>query len=132
MAAHTESPPSKQLLRCVKQLELRMTFRRNSKVCNLGTLLCSLCFHTANGCSHARRSSEFTFTPRSLPEPNFFRLQKEIYVDIIFFQKSCFRSVKHSPSYTKIRCRAKLFLHRSLPGPKVKLFHWHDIESKLI
>ncbi|GBL69460.1 hypothetical protein AVEN_111689-1 [Araneus ventricosus] len=78
MAAH---PPSNQLHRCVKQLELRMTFRRNSKVCNLGTLLCSLCFHTANGCPHARRSSEFTLyteiiarTQLSLaPKGNLFR-----------------------------------------------------------
>ncbi|GBN16621.1 hypothetical protein AVEN_93155-1 [Araneus ventricosus] len=38
------------------------------------------------------------------------------------------------PSYTKIRCRAKLFLHRSLPEPKVKLFPlaWHRMKIKLI
>ncbi|GBN22111.1 hypothetical protein AVEN_177719-1 [Araneus ventricosus] len=81
MAAHTESPPSKQLLRCVKQFELQMTFRRNSKVCNLGTLLCSLCFHTANGCPHTRRSSEFILYTEiiartqlsSAPKGNLFR-----------------------------------------------------------
>ncbi|GBL74690.1 hypothetical protein AVEN_243574-1 [Araneus ventricosus] len=47
------------------------------------------------------------------------------------FQKILFFSVKYSPSYTKIRCRAKLFLHRSLPEPKVKLFPLHGIETKL-
>ncbi|GBN42039.1 hypothetical protein AVEN_156112-1 [Araneus ventricosus] len=38
------------------------------------------------------------------------------------------------PSYTKIRCRAKPFLHRSLPEPKVKLFPlaWHRMKIKLI
>ncbi|GBM71721.1 hypothetical protein AVEN_83482-1 [Araneus ventricosus] len=81
MAARTESPPSKQLLRRVKQLELQMTFRINSKVCNLGTLLCSLCFHTANGCPHARRPSEYTLYTKiiartqlsSAPKGNLFR-----------------------------------------------------------
>ncbi|GBO34676.1 hypothetical protein AVEN_253221-1 [Araneus ventricosus] len=43
-----------------KQLVLQLYFQEKLHRALLETLLCSLCYHTANGCPHARRSSEFT------------------------------------------------------------------------
>ncbi|GBN93331.1 hypothetical protein AVEN_152086-1 [Araneus ventricosus] len=43
-------------------------------------------------------------------------------------------SVKHSPSYTKIRCRAKLFFHRSFKSQRSSFFRLarHRNKIKLI
>ncbi|GBM32822.1 hypothetical protein AVEN_216527-1 [Araneus ventricosus] len=132
MAAHTETPPSNQLLRCVKQLELRMTFRRNSKVRNLGTLLCSLCYHTANGCPHARRSSEFILFTEIIARIQLSSAPKRNLFIIIFFQNlACFFCSKNLVPFflrqalsllyqKKMPCQA--FPSSLLPEPKVKLF----------
>ncbi|GBM77688.1 hypothetical protein AVEN_180240-1, partial [Araneus ventricosus] len=77
MAGHTGSPPSKQLLRCVKQLELQKTFSRNSK-----SVIQGLCFAPSvsiplNGCPHARQSSAFTLLRRvHFQNPTFFGSKK--------------------------------------------------------
>ncbi|GBM66769.1 hypothetical protein AVEN_74315-1 [Araneus ventricosus] len=64
--------------------------------------------------------SVHTFTPSSLPESKIFGSKREsLYHHLL--PKSC-PFFKNSPSYTKIRCRAKLFLHRSFQSQRSSFF----------
>ncbi|GBO34133.1 GA-binding protein alpha chain, partial [Araneus ventricosus] len=105
-----------------KQLVLQLYFLEKLHSALLESLLCSLCYHTANGCPHTRRSSEFTLFTEIIARIQLSSAPKGNLSIIIFFQNLVFCSVKHSPSYTKIRCRAKLFLHRSFQSQRSSFF----------
>ncbi|GBM55057.1 hypothetical protein AVEN_146096-1 [Araneus ventricosus] len=140
MAGHTGSPPSKQLLRCVKQLELQKTFSRNSK-----SIIQGLCFAPSvsiplNGCPHTRQSSAFTLLRRvHFQNPTFFGSKKQhlktssssqnlvfFVPKILFFffvPKNLVSSLRQALSLlyqNKMPCQA--FPSSLLPEPKVKLF----------
>ncbi|GBM24576.1 hypothetical protein AVEN_157839-1 [Araneus ventricosus] len=118
-----------------------------------GPLLAPIRYKTVNGSYHStRRASEFTLDPEiiaitpisSASKKNqnilFFQglvLKKNPVSKILFFLLSKIlssSSVMHSPSYTKIRCRAKPFLHRSFQSQRSSFFSLarHRNKIKLI
>ncbi|GBM76863.1 hypothetical protein AVEN_3917-1 [Araneus ventricosus] len=111
MAGHTGSPSSKRLLRCEQTVCTTVVFSGETPH-----------VHTLRRV-HCQNPTFFGSKKKYLKTSS---SSKKLFQNLVLIS-----SVKHSPSYTKIRCRAKLFLHRSLPEPKVKLFSLHGIETKL-
>ncbi|GBL87932.1 hypothetical protein AVEN_192092-1 [Araneus ventricosus] len=132
MAGHTGSPPSKQLLRCVEQLELQKTFSRNSK-----SVIQGLCFAPSvsiplNGCPHAldhQRShfyAEFISRTQLSSAPKSNILRPPLLPKILFFfscSKNLVPLLRQALSLlyqNRMPCQA--FPSSLLPEPKVKLF----------
>ncbi|GBM88899.1 hypothetical protein AVEN_134156-1 [Araneus ventricosus] len=62
------------------------------------------------------------FSPRSLPESNLLRLEKGIYLSSSSTKILSFSPSSTLPLIPKIRCCAKLFLHRSFQSQRSSFF----------
>ncbi|GBN40491.1 hypothetical protein AVEN_275201-1 [Araneus ventricosus] len=139
MAALTDSPSTKLYPRRAQTVSSCCYHTAEILDCSKGLCLAPIRYKTANGSYHStRRASEFTPCPEIIAITSISSASKKIKTSSsskVLSSNSCLQNLvlsspkilSPSPSSTlplipKIRCRAKLFLHRSFQSQKSSLF----------